>query len=252
MSGGSGGASGGGKPGTSAAESPGSPPTALLIEDEAPIRAFLRAALVGHGWRVVEAGKGEDGLVHAATHVPDVVILDLGLPDIDGLVVTRRLREWSSAPIIVLSARGQERDKVAALDAGADDYLTKPFSVPELLARLRVALRHASRTAGAERGAVVQVGELSIDLGARRVALKGAELKLTNLEYKLLVALAKHPGRVLTHAQLLREVWGPGSEGQVHTLRVFMSQLRHKLEADPARPRYLLTEQGVGYRFAAE
>jgi len=228
------------------------PPTVLVIEDEAPIRAFLRTSLAGHGYRVVEAARGEDGLVHATTHVPDVVILDLGLPDIDGLVVTRRLREWSAAPIIVLSARGQEQDKVAALDAGADDYLTKPFSVPELLARLRVALRHAARTGGDERGSVVNVGELLLDLGTRRVTLAGAELRLTNLEYKLLVALARHPGRVLTHAQLLREVWGPGSESQVHTLRVFMSQLRHKLEADPARPRYLLTEQGVGYRFAAE
>jgi len=224
----------------------------LVIEDEAPIRAFLRAALAGHGYRVVEAAKGEDGLVHASTHVPDVVILDLGLPDIDGLVVTRRLREWSAAPIVVLSARGQEQDKVAALDAGADDYLTKPFSVPELLARLRVALRHAARAGGEAPGPLVEVGELALDLGARRVTLKGADLRLTNLEYKLLVALARHPGRVLTHVQLMREVWGPGSESQVHTLRVFMSQLRHKLEADPARPRYLLTEQGVGYRFAAE
>jgi two-component system, OmpR family, KDP operon response regulator KdpE len=227
-------------------------PTVLVIEDEAPIRAFLRAALAGHGYRVVEAGKGEDGLVHAATHVPDVIILDLGLPDIDGLVVTRRLREWSAAPVIVLSARGQEQDKVAALDAGADDYLTKPFSVPELLARLRVALRHAARTGRDEAGAVVTVGGLLLDLGARRVTLDGAEVRLTNLEYKLLVALARHPGRVQTHSRLMREVWGPGSESQVHTLRVFMSQLRHKLEADPARPRYLLTEQGVGYRFAAE
>ena len=230
----------------------GARPTVLVIEDEAPIRAFLRTSLVGHGYRVVEAARGEDGLVHATTHVPDVVILDLGLPDIDGLAVTRRLREWSQAPIVVLSARGQEQDKVAALDAGADDYLTKPFSVPELLARLRVALRHAARAGGDERSSVVEVGELVLDLGARRVTLAGAELRLTNLEYKLLVALARHPGRVQTHAQLLREVWGPGSESQVHTLRVFMSQLRHKLEADPARPRYLLTEQGVGYRFAAE
>jgi two-component system KDP operon response regulator KdpE len=231
---------------------PGTPPTVLVIEDEAPIRAFLRAALAGHGYRVVEAARGEDGLIHATTHMPDVVLLDLGLPDIDGLSITRRLREWSSAPIVVLSARGHEQDKVAALDAGADDYLTKPFSVPELLARLRVALRHAARAGGDDPGPVVAVGELSIDFGARRATLGGADVKLTNLEYKLLVAVARHPGRVLTHAQLMREVWGPGSESQVHTLRVFMSQLRHKLEADPARPRYLLTEQGVGYRFAAE
>jgi len=242
----------GAAPGAPADGPPANPPAVLIIEDEAPIRAFLRAALSGHGYRVLEAGRGEDGLVHAATHVPDVVILDLGLPDIDGLVVTRRLREWSAAPILVLSARGQEQDKVAALDAGADDYLTKPFSVPELLARLRVALRHAAKAGGDERGALVEVGDLRIDMGARRVTLGSAELRLTNVEYKLLVALARHPGRVQTHAQLMREVWGPGSESQVHTLRVFMSQLRRKLESDPARPRYLLTEQGVGYRFAAE
>jgi two-component system, OmpR family, KDP operon response regulator KdpE len=226
-------------------------PQVLVIEDEAPIRAFLRAALTGHGYRVVEAASGADGLVHAATHVPDVVLLDLGLPDLDGLEVTRRLREWSAVPVLVLSARGQEADKVAALDAGADDYLTKPFGVPELLARLRVALRHAART-GREEASSLEVGELHVDLAARRVTLAGADVRLTNLEYKLLVLLARHAGKVLTQRQILQEVWGPGSGGQAHTLRVFMSQLRHKLERDPAQPRYLLTEQGVGYRMAGD
>jgi len=228
------------------------PPLVLLIEDEAPIRAFLRAALTGHGYRVVESGSGADGLVHAATHVPDVVLLDLGLPDMDGLEVTRRLREWSVAPILVLSARGQEKDKVAALDGGADDYLTKPFGVPELLARLRVALRHAARAGGDEGGGAIDVGELHVDLAARRVTVAGAELRLTNLEYRLLTLLARNAGKVLTHRQILKDVWGPGSEGQAHTLRVCMSQLRHKLERNPAQPRWLLTEQGVGYRMAAE
>jgi len=227
-------------------------PLVLLIEDEAPIRAFLRTALAGHGYRVEEAERGDTGLIHAATFVPDLVLLDLGLPDTDGLTVTRRLREWSAVPIVVLSARGQEKDKVAALDAGADDYLTKPFSMPELLARLRVALRHAAQRERGEAGAEIAVGGLRLDLAARRVTLDGAELRLTNLEYRLLAHLARHAGRVLTHGQILKEVWGPGSAGQAHTLRVFMSQLRHKLEADPARPRYLLTEQGVGYRMAAE
>ncbi len=234
------------------ADVPANLPLVLIIEDEAPIRSFLRVALTGHGYRVVEAERGDTGLIHAATYVPDVVILDLGLPDMDGLSVTRRLREWSAVPLVVLSARGQEKDKVAALDAGADDYLTKPFSMPELLARLRVALRHAAARQRGDAGATVETGGLRLDLAARRVTLDGAEVRLTNLEYKLLAHLARHAGRVLTQRQILKEVWGPGSAGQAHTLRVFMSQLRHKLEADPARPRYLLTEQGVGYRMAAE
>ena len=238
--------------GAAASAAGGNAPQILIIEDEAAIRAFLRVSLVASGYRVVEAARGEDGLIHAASYVPDVIVLDLGLPDVDGLTVTRRLREWSAVPIIVLSARGQEKDKVAALDAGADDYLTKPFSVPELLARLRVALRHAARTASGDASAAVAVGELRIDFTARRVTLAGAEVRLTNIEYKLLTALARHAGKVLTQRQLLKDVWGPGSDGQAHTLRVFMSQLRHKLEQDPARPRYLLTEQGVGYRLAAE
>ncbi len=231
---------------------PGNPPQVLVIEDEAAIRAFLRASLQAAGYRVVEAARGEDGLIHAASYLPDVIVLDLGLPDVDGLAVTRRLREWSTIPIVVLSARGQEKDKVAALDAGADDYLTKPFGMPELLARLRVALRHAARAASGDAGAQVEVGELRIDLAARRVTLAGAEVRFTNLDYKLLTALARHAGKVLTQRQLLAEVWGPGSDSQAHTLRVFMSQLRRKLERDPARPRYLLTEQGVGYRMVGE
>lgn len=239
------------EPAPPAAPPPGHAPLALVVEDEQPIRRFLRATLEGQGWRVVEAGRGQDALVHARLAPPDVVLLDLGLPDLDGLQVTRRLREWAGMPIVVLSARGRESDKVAALDAGADDYLTKPFGTAELLARLRVALRHAARVAG-EAAPVVEVAGLRIDLGARRVTVEGREVRLTPLEFKLLFTLARHAGRVLTHRQLLREVWGPGSEGQAHNVRVFMAQLRRKVEADPARPRWLLTEQGVGYRLADE
>jgi len=231
---------------------PGHAPLALVVEDEEPIRHVLRATLQGQGWRVLEAARGEDALVHARLSPPDVVILDLGLPDLDGLQVTRKLREWTTVPILVLSARGREADKVAALDAGADDYLTKPFGTGELLARLRVALRHAARLRAGDADTAVEVGGLRIDLAARRVGVDGREVRLTPLEYKLLVTLARQAGRVLTHRQLLREVWGPGSEGQAHNVRVFMAQLRRKLEADPARPRWLLTEQGVGYRLAAE
>jgi two-component system KDP operon response regulator KdpE len=219
-----------------------------VVEDEAQILRFLRAALTSHGYRFVEATTGEEGLRQAATRSPDVVVLDLGLPDVDGLEVTRRLREWSTVPIVVLSARGQERDKVAALDAGADDYVTKPFSVGELMARLRVVLR---RGAGAGRDSdlgVLEIGGLRIDRARRRVTRDNAEVHLTPIEYKLLLALAQHPGRVLTHEQLLRQVWGPGYTQQKHYLRVYMAQLRHKLERNPARPRYFLNEPGVGYR----
>jgi two-component system KDP operon response regulator KdpE len=224
------------------------PPLVLVIEDEAQILRFLRAALTSHGFRFAEAGTGEEGLRQAATRSPDVIVLDLGLPDIDGLEVTRRLREWSAVPIVVLSARGQERDKVAALDLGADDYVTKPFGVGEFLARLRVALRRgAGSSADAEEG-VVEIGGLSIDLARRRILRDGAEVRLTPIEYRLLAVLARHPGRVLTHETLLRQVWGPGYTHQKHYLRVYMAQLRHKLEKDPARPRYLMNEPGVGYR----
>ena len=227
-------------------------PVAVVIEDEPPIRRFLRATLAAQHYRVFEAGTGEEGLVEAATRQPDVVIVDLGLPDIDGLEVIRRLREWSAVPIIVLSARGQEQDKIAALDAGADDYLSKPFGVGELLARMRVALRRAARL-GQEAGeSSFTQGDLSVDLARRRVLLRGQEVHLTPIEYRLLTTLVHHAGKVLTHRQLLKEVWGPSHTGETHYLRVFMAQLRRKLEADPARPRYLLTEAGVGYRLAVD
>jgi two-component system, OmpR family, KDP operon response regulator KdpE len=226
-------------------------PVVVLIEDEPQIRRFLRATLTGEGYRLFEVSTGADALVEVAQRQPDVVVLDLGLPDMDGLEVIRRLREWSTVPVIVLSARGQERDKVAALDAGADDYVSKPFSAGELLARLRVALRHAAGAAH-EEGATFKVGELQVDLLRRQVHIAGVEVKLTPIEYKLLTTLVRHVGKVLTHQQLLREVWGPSHDDQAHYVRVYMAHLRHKLEAEPARPRYLLTEPGVGYRLAAE
>ncbi len=227
-------------------------PIILLIEDEPPIRRFLRASLPTQGYHLEEATTGEEGLLQAAMRRPDVIILDLGLPDIDGLEVTKRLREWTATPIIVLSARGREDDKIAALDAGADDYLTKPFGLGELLARLRVALRHAARAPGEEGEPVFRVGDLRVDLVRRQVWVAEEEVHLTPNEYKLLTTLVQHAGKVLTHRQLLREVWGPGYAEENHYLRVYMGQLRHKLEKEPARPRYLLTEPGVGYRLAME
>jgi len=224
----------------------------LVVEDEPQVVRFLRASLNAHGYRLVEAATGQQGLVEAATRLPDLVLLDLGLPDLDGVEVARRLRDWSAVPVIVLSARGQEDDKIRALDAGADDYLTKPFGVGELLARMRVALRHATRVASGAGESVVEAGELRVDLAARRVFVRGGEVRLTRTEFNLLATLAKHAGKVVTHRQLLREVWGPGSSGQSHYLRVYMGQLRHKLEEDAARPRYLLTETGVGYRLVAD
>jgi two-component system KDP operon response regulator KdpE len=226
-------------------------PVVVLIEDEPQIRRFLRATLSGEGYRLFEVSTGADALVEVAQRQPDVVVLDLGLPDMDGLEVIRRLREWSAVPIIVLSARGQERDKVTALDAGADDYVSKPFSAGELLARLRVALRHAAGAAH-EDSAAFKVGELQVDLLRRHVLVGGVEVKLTPIEYKLLTTLVRHAGRVVTHPQLLREVWGPSHDDQAHYVRVYMAHLRHKLEKEPARPRYLLTEPGVGYRLAAD
>jgi len=214
-------------------------PVVVLIEDEPQIRRFLRATLTGQGYRLFEAATGADGLVEIGSRQPDVVIIDLGLPDIDGLEVIRRMREWSDAPIIVLSARGQERDKVAALDGGADDYVGKPFSAGELLARIRVALRHTARASHETDDATFKVGELQVD-------------RLTPIEYKLLTTLIRHAGKVVTHQQLLRDVWGPTHTDQAHYVRVYMAHLRHKLEANPARPRYLLTEPGVGYRLAVE
>ena len=224
----------------------------LVIEDEAPIRRFLRASLDTQGYRLIEAATGEDGLREAGTRQPDVVLLDLGLPDLDGLEVIRRLREWTAVPIIVLSARGQERDKVAALDAGADDYLSKPFGVGELLARLRVVQRHAARLSRDSTDPLFRAGELTVDLGSRGVRVRDREVRLSPIEYRLLATLVRHAGRVMTHRQLLQEVWGPGYTDQTEYVRVYMKHLRHKLEADPARPRLLLTEPGVGYRLHAE
>ena len=226
-------------------------PVIVLIEDDAKIRRFLRTAFANNGYRLVEASTGTDGLVEAATRQPDVVIVDLGLPDLDGVEVIRRLREWTSVPVIVLSARGQESDKVAALDAGADDYVSKPFGPGELLARVRVAVRHAARAATGE-DATFTVGDLRVDLARRHVFVDGKEVHLTPIEYKLLTALVRHAGKVLTHAQLLKEVWGPSHESEAHYLRIYIMQLRRKLEANPTRPRYLRTEPGVGYRLVAE
>lgn len=222
----------------------------LLIEDEEPIRRFLRATLVTHGYRVAEATIGEAGLRMAADQPPDLVILDLGLPGLDGQDVLRRLREWFRHPVLILSARDQEKQKIDALDAGADDYLTKPFGVGELLARMRTALRHA-HSKGVE-AAVLAIGEVRIDLASRLVSRGGEPIHLTPLEYKLLALFMRNAGKVLTHRFLLREVWGPHDTHETHYLRVFVATLRRKIELDPAQPRYLLTEQGVGYRFAAE
>ncbi|WXB20289.1 response regulator [Pendulispora albinea] len=227
-------------------------PRILVVEDEPQMQKFLRASLTSHGYRVVESATGGDGLMQAQTHNPDLVLLDLGLPDMDGLEVTKGLRAWTATPIIVISARGQEEDKIRALDEGADDYLTKPFSTGELMARIRVALRHAMRS-GLERAEpVLEVGGLKMDLDKRQVFVEGAEVHLTPIEYKLLTVLMKNAGKVLTHRQLLKEVWGPAYATQTQYLRVYMVQLRHKLEREPARPRYLVTEPGIGYRLKTE
>jgi two-component system, OmpR family, KDP operon response regulator KdpE len=224
-------------------------PLILIVEDELAIRRFLRASLAAAGYRLEEADSGEKALRIAARLPPDLVILDLGLPDIDGQEVLRRLREWLHVPIIILSARDQEKQKVAALDGGADDYLTKPFGTDELLARIRVALRHASRIAGESDASPFETGDLRVDLPNRRVFARGSEVRLTPLEYKLLTTLVRFAGKVLTHRFLLKEVWGPLQQ-EPHHLRVFMASLRRKIEEDPARPTHLLTEQGVGYRLA--
>ena len=229
-----------------------SPPTLVVVEDEPQIRRFLRTALGTHGYRVIEAETGHQGLIEAAARNPDLLILDLGLPDMDGVQVIRQLREWSTLPVIVLSARSEEMNKIAALDAGADDYLTKPFSVGELLARLRVALRHAANNSKGTAEAVFMVGDLRVDLLHRRVFVDSQEVHLTPIEYRLLSMLVRHAGKVLTHRQLLKEVWGPSHIEEAHYLRIYMARLRHKLEPDPARPRFLLTEAGVGYRLASE
>lgn len=224
----------------------------LLVEDEPEIRRFLRNTLPHHGYRLHEADTGSDGLAQAQARNPDLILLDLGLPDMDGLDLIRKLRQWTQAPIIVLSARGQEQVKVTALDSGADDYMTKPFGVEELLARLRTALRHAVKSqVESGEGDGFNSGDLKIDLVRRHVYVGEREIHLTPIEYKLLTTLAKHAGLVMTHRQLLKEVWGPLHVEESQYLRVYMRQLRHKLEKDPTRPRYLTTELGVGYRLSS-
>jgi len=223
-------------------------PLVLVVEDEPQLRRFLRTALGAQGYRLVEAETVHEALIAATTHNPELILLDIGLPDGNGIELTRRIREWSRVPIIVISARGKEDDKVSALDAGADDYLTKPFGVNELLARIRVALRHALSAASTTGEPVLEIGPLRLDLTRREVTVSGVEVHLTPLEYRLLTLLAQNAGKVLTHRQILKEVWGPGSANETHYLRVFMAQLRRKVEPDPARPRLLLTEPGVGYR----
>jgi two-component system KDP operon response regulator KdpE len=223
-------------------------PLILVVEDEAQMRRFIRASLYSHGYRVVETDRVSEAMALMTSHNPELVLLDLGLPDGDGIDLARRLREWTGVPIIVLSARGREDDKVSALDAGADDYLTKPFGVNELLARMRVALRHAQTAGMSTPAPVLSFGELRVDL-VRREVFRGPEaLHLTPIEYKLLVVLAQHAGKVLTHRQLLKEVWGPAYANQTHYVRVHMAELRRKVEVDPARPKLLVTEPGVGYR----
>jgi two-component system, OmpR family, KDP operon response regulator KdpE len=224
--------------------------TVLIVEDEPEIRRFLRTSLGAEGYRVVEAENGERGAIEAGTHKPDVAIVDLGLPDMDGVEVIRRIRKWSPLPIIVLSARAREQAKIEALDAGADDYVTKPFGVGELLARIRVALRSVARAPSGRE--ILVLGKTRVDLQRRQITRGGTEVHLTPLEFRMLTCLAQHLGMVVTHRQLLREVWGPSYVEHTHYLRIYMKQLREKLEADPIRPAHLLTETGVGYRLVAE
>jgi two-component system, OmpR family, KDP operon response regulator KdpE len=224
-------------------------PEILIIDDELQIRRLLRVTLEGAGYRVREAATGVLGLNEAAVQRPDAVILDLGLPDADGLDVLRRLREWSGLPVLILSVRGEEAQKIAALDAGADDYLTKPFGGGELLARLRVLMRRAQP---AGEVSIVSFGHVEVDYTSRTVTRDGEEVHLTVKEYALLRLLLQHRGKVVTHRQLLRDLWGEKAEEQTHYLRVYMTHLRQKLEPDPSRPRYLKTESGIGYRFTAE
>ena len=223
----------------------------LVVEDEPQMQRFLRASLTSHGFQVREASSGATAVTEATTHNPNLVLLDLGLPDVDGIDLTRQLREWSRVPIIVISARGREEDKVEALDAGADDYLTKPFGVNELLARIRVAIRHAEQASSEKSTPVIDIGALHLDLDRRQVLVNGREVHLTPIEYKLLVLLAKNAGKVLTHRQILKEVWGPAYAGQSHYVRVRMAELRKKIETDPGT-KLFVTEPGVGYRIKAE
>lgn len=225
----------------------GPKPLVLVVEDEPPMLSFLTAALEARDFRAAQARSIKEALVAATSLNPEIILMDLGLPDGDGIALTRKIREWSHVPIIVLSARGREDDKVEALDAGADDYLTKPFGVPELMARIRVALRHEARGAAGP-SSVIEIGPLRLDLTGRKVSMDGSEIHLTPLEYRLLTLLAQNAGRVLTHRQILKEVWGPPYTQETQYLRVFMAQLRRKIEPVPAQPRLLLTEPGVGYR----
>ena len=224
----------------------------LIVEDERPMQALLQSVLADHGYRTVLATHGAEGLTQASAHNPDLVLLDLGLPDIDGVEVAGRLREWMEVPIVIISARGQEGDKIAALDAGANDYVTKPFAAGELLARIRVWMRQVSRADGDSVDPIVEVGNLRIDLANRHVTAAGRPVHLTPTEYKLFATLMRSAGRVMTHRQLLEATWGPDYAGETQYIRVFMGQLRRKLEDTPARPRYLVTEPGVGYRVRVE
>lgn len=224
--------------------------TILLVEDEPEIRRFLRSSLGAEGYKVVESATARRGSIDAATHKPDLAIVDLGLPDFDGIEVIRRIREWSPMPILVLSARVQERAKIDALDAGADDYVTKPFGVGELLARVRAALRHAVRIVSGKN--IVALQDATIDLEARKATRGGNEIHLTPIEFRIIACLAQHLGMVVTHRQLLSEVWGPTHVTDTHYLRIYMKQLRDKLEIDPVRPRHFVTETGLGYRLVAD
>lgn len=223
--------------------------TALVIDDEPQIRRLLRVTLEANGYRVFDAANGNDGLAQVAQRRPDVVLLDLGLPDMEGIAVLKRLREWSRVPVIILTVRDREDDKIEALDAGADDYVTKPFSAGELLARMRAALRHVEGQGAAE--AVFRAGNVEVDMSARVVRKRGQEVKLTPTEYALLRVLATHAGKVLTHRQLLKEVWGPKAGEQTHYLRVHIAHLRDKIEDDPAEPNLIITEPAVGYRLVS-
>lgn len=225
-------------------------PTILIIEDDPPIRRFLRSALEAEGMTVQDADTGRRGLTVAAARRPDLIILDLGLPDMEGLDVIRELRAWARIPILILSAHSRELEKVAALDAGADDYLTKPFGVPELLARVRAHLRRSNLVGTGDAGSQFQFGDVTVDLVARQVTRAGELVRLTPIEYRLLAAMIRDMGKVLTHRQLLRDVWGPGHAEDTHYLRIYMAQLRRKLESDSTKPTHLLTETGVGYRLA--
>jgi two-component system, OmpR family, KDP operon response regulator KdpE len=221
----------------------------LIVEDEPEIRRFLRVSLTERGYTVSEATKGEEGVRMAADDKPDLILLDIGLPDISGLDVIKRVREWTQTPIVILSARDQEADKIAALESGADDYVTKPFGVLELIARIKVALRHASKAADEPDSHLFEVDDIRVDMSLRTVHHAEEEVHLTPTEYKLLLLLIKTPGKLVTQQQLLRDVWGPGYAKEGHYLRTYMGQLRHKLECDPSQPKHLITEPGVGYRF---